>query len=158
MPVLPWPPKSKSECGERHDLQSVSYKSTSGDRMIRSQRFGEVTMKTKTSVRRWMTCLAVCAFAVLARGLTLSNGAQAPTGVSRNSGQTSTDAAKSLSTVSITGLVRQPLRLGLCDIRAFGSVTVRRVDHRSEGFFGDFEFRGVPLVTLISMAAPRDTH
>ena len=87
--------------------------------------------------------------------LTLGNGAQAPTGVLRNSGQTSTDAAKSPGNVSITGLVRQPLRLGLRDIKAFGSVTVRRVDHRAEGFFGDFEFRGVPLTTLISMAGPR---
>lgn len=114
-------------------------------------------MKTNTLVCRWMTCIAVSAFAalVIMGGLSVSNGAQAPSGVSRNSGQPGADAAKSPGTVSIAGLVRQPLRLGLRDIKAFGSVTVRRVDHRSEGYFGDFEFRGVPLVTLISMAGPR---
>jgi hypothetical protein len=114
-------------------------------------------MKRKISAHQWMACMAIFTFSALLimGGLTLGNGAQVPAGGSRSSGQSSADAAKSPGTVSITGLVRQPLRLGLRDIRAFGSVTVRRVDHRAEGFFGDFEFRGVPLTTLISMAGPR---
>ena len=34
-------------------------------------------------------------------------------------------------------------------------MSVRRVDHRADGFFGDFECRGVPLTVLISLAGPR---
>jgi hypothetical protein len=95
-------------------------------------------------------------FLVLAGGTTLVSNAQAPAAAAQSGEQSSTGAAaKSPAAVTITGLVRQPLRLGLGDLRAFDAVSVRRVDHRTEGFFGDFEFRGVPLAVLLSLAGPR---
>ncbi len=108
------------------------------------------------SARQRTTYLVILGLMVLviAGGLISGNSAQAPTGGAPNSKQNNADA-KSQGLVSISGLVRQSLRLGVRDLRTFGSVSVRRVDHRAEGFFGDFEFRGVPLVTLISMAGPR---
>jgi hypothetical protein len=51
--------------------------------------------------------------------------------------------------------VRQPLRLGLRDLKAFGSMSIRRIDYRSAGFFGDFECRGIPLTVLITLAGPQ---
>jgi len=62
---------------------------------------------------------------------------------------------KDPAVVVITGLVRRQLDLGLRDLKGFGSVFVRRVDYRTDGFFGDFECRGVPLATILSLAGPR---
>lgn len=93
---------------------------------------------------------------VIAAGRTAGVRAQVPATAAR-SGEagSASSGAKSPATVTITGLVRQPLRLGLRDLKAFDSVSVRRVDHRTDGFFGDFECRGVPLTALISLAGPR---
>jgi DMSO/TMAO reductase YedYZ molybdopterin-dependent catalytic subunit len=89
--------------------------------------------------------IVLAVFIVFAAGMrNMASSAQAPKANARG-GQ------NSMAAVSITGLVRQPLQLGLRDLKAFGSVSVRRVDHRSDGYFGDFEFRGVPLTTLISV-------
>jgi hypothetical protein len=100
--------------------------------------------------RRKISLIVLAAIIVFAAGVrNMASSAQAPKANARSGGQSS------MAAVSVTGLVRQPLQLGLRDLRAFGSVTVRRVDHRSDGYFGDFEFRGVPLTTLISMAGPR---
>lgn len=82
--------------------------------------------------------------------------AQTPGAAAKSGGPSGNPAAaKSPAGIAITGLVRQQLSLGLRDLKGFGSVSVRRVDYRTDGFFGDFECRGVPLMTLLSMAGPR---
>ena len=63
----------------------------------------------------------------------------------------------SSAVVAITGLVRQPLHFGLKDLDTFNSVSVRQVDHRTAGFFGNFRFRGVPLASLLSLTTPETT-
>jgi len=55
--------------------------------------------------------------------------------------------------VSISGLVRQPLRLTRLDLMSYQSVTVRLNDVREDGSFrGVFSLRGVPLRTLLEVA------
>jgi hypothetical protein len=59
----------------------------------------------------------------------------------------------SASTISITGVVKQPLNLTLEDLKKFETVTVRlneiTQDHQ---FNGVFYYRGIPLKTLLELA------
>jgi hypothetical protein len=103
----------------------------------------------------YLALLALAAFLIAGGRVSGDSVQNAAAGAGSGLQSGAAAAAKSPAAVTITGLVRQPLRLGLRDLRAFGAVTVRRVDHRSNGFFGDFECRGVPLSVLISLAGPR---
>jgi hypothetical protein len=118
----------------------------------------KISILRRAQAHRGVACSVIfaLAFLVLTGGATLVKSAQAPAAAAQGDEKSSTDGApKSPATVTISGLVRQPLGLGLRDLRAFGAVSVRRVDHRTEGFFGDFEYRGVPLTVLLSIAGPR---
>lgn len=62
--------------------------------------------------------------------------------------------AESPPTISITGSVRQPLNLTLEDLQALQAVTVRLNEvTMDEEYNGVFYFRGVPLRTLLDLAA-----
>ena len=62
--------------------------------------------------------------------------------------------AGSSPAISITGSVRQPLNLTMEDLGALESVTVRLNEvTMAEKYNGVFYFRGVPLRTLLELAA-----
>jgi precorrin-4 methylase len=57
------------------------------------------------------------------------------------------------SSISITGVVKQPLNLSMDDIRRFESVNARLNEVTSDkNFHGVFSYRGVPLRTLLELA------
>ncbi len=61
--------------------------------------------------------------------------------------------AKSGGTVSITGLVKQPIHLTLTDLRNYQTVRVRLNDvHQDASFHGVHYYRGVPLRVLLEQA------
>jgi hypothetical protein len=62
--------------------------------------------------------------------------------------------AASPRTVSITGLVRQPLNLTMEDLESFDSIEVQLNEVMRDGSFrGVFYYRGVPLRTLLELAS-----
>jgi DMSO/TMAO reductase YedYZ molybdopterin-dependent catalytic subunit len=61
--------------------------------------------------------------------------------------------AASLSAMSITGLVKQPLNLTIEDLEGFNSIEVQLNEVlRDGGFQGVFKYGGVPLRTLLELA------
>ena len=61
--------------------------------------------------------------------------------------------AASSPTISITGIVKQPLMLSLEDLNTFKSFCVRLNEvTRDKNFHGSFYYRGVPLRTLLELA------
>ena len=63
------------------------------------------------------------------------------------------DAAEAPSSLTVKGLVQQPLRLTLDDLGAFSSVTVQLNEIMKDGGFqGIFYYRGVPLRSLLEVA------
>jgi hypothetical protein len=62
--------------------------------------------------------------------------------------------AASSPAISITGSVKQPLTLTMEDLRRFESVTARLNEVSTDkSFHGAFSYRGVPLRTLLDLAA-----
>jgi len=62
-------------------------------------------------------------------------------------------SAASSPEISITGLVRQPLTLSMEDLNTFKSVRVRLNEVTTDkNFHGAFDYRGVPLRTLLELA------
>lgn len=56
--------------------------------------------------------------------------------------------------ISITGVVKQPLNLTMDDLRRFESVSVRLNEVTTDrNFYGAFSYRGVPLRTVLELAA-----
>jgi hypothetical protein len=108
-------------------------------------------------ISRGLVCFALLALMVLSVAAVRNTEMElqpAHGAVQSSKSSTSKSNIASSPAVTISGLVRQPLQLGLRDLQAFDMLSVRRVDYRKTGFFGDFEFRGVPLRELILLADP----